>query len=558
MSDFRAVGENGWRAAVERELDAGVGSLATELVEGFELAPLYTRTLSDLAGFPGLPPYIRGGRALPQRPAWQRCQRVCDPDVRVAAEQIAGDRVGGVEAIWLQLDRATRLGLDLDAADERRVAGDDGITVLGAGDLRLLLEAAGEGPLAVLLDAGGNTLPAAAALVAAIEAGGHDHTQLRLRLGCDPLGALLRDGELPASPESLLVEMAGFTRSLGEEFQRCRSFSVSVLPHAAAGAHAVQQLAAMAATVLDYLRWLEGAGLEPQVAVRQIDLILPMERDFLLGIAKLRAARLLWGKLLAACELPPAAPWIHAVAGERTLTRSDAWMNLLRVTAQVAAAGIAGADEITAAAFEERLGRCDGLGRRLARNTHAILAEESELGAVLDAAGGAHAVEALTQRLARAAWESAQEMDRAGGIAAVIHHGGLQDRIEEISHVRAERAETETDPVLGLSVFPPPDGQPAPSCSPIDRASVVAAARRRRTDLQAHRGDPLIEALHAAAYERRDVASVPAACRDAAEAGASLAEISEAVRPGAARARARALLPHSDEDLWLAAHGKHR
>lgn len=554
MSDFPTVGESDWRDAVERELGAGVESLATEEFGGLIVAPLYTRTVADAAGFPGLPPYVRGSRALPQRPPWQRCQRVSDPDLRRAGQQIGADRAGGVDAVWLQLDRGTRTGLDVDAEDPLRACGHGGVIAVGAGDLAELIQAAGEGPLGIVLDAGGNALPAAAALFAALEGSAQSRGSLRLRLGCDPLGALVRDGELPTAPDALMAEMATFMQTLGADYQRCRAFTVSVLPHAAAGADAVQQLAVMIATMAQYLRWLDHAGMEPQVAVRLVDLQLPMERDFLLGIAKLRAARLLWGKLLAACELPPAAPWLHAVAGERTLTRADPWVNLLRVSTQVAAGGIGGADEITASAFDERVGRSDALGRRMARNTHAVLAEESGIGSVLDAAGGAHAVEALTVQMARLAWEVAQEFDRDGGIADLIMDGGLQDRIERTSHARAERSEQHVDAILGVSDYPPSAAEVALERDRVDVESAVSAARSRLGDLLARRADPLLEALRATAYEPEDIASVATAARDAALAGATIAEIGDAARPAAARRRARMLRPHSDEELWVAAH----
>lgn len=550
MSEFPRVTEQEWRERVERELGgSGVESLRTTLLDEVVLEPLYTA--ADAAAVPHAA--IRRERR-PGEHSWQRCQPIDEPSLERAVEQVRADRRQGVDAIWLRLDRALRLGRDLGGELPIAELGHDGMMVVDAADLAELLRAAGEGPLGIYLDAGGNAIPAAAVLLAATGEAGLAASDLRLRLGIDPLGALVRDGQVPDAPQALTAEAAALIDTVGTDYPRFRAMTVSLRPYSLAGASAPQQLAAMLGTVVQYLRWLERAGVEPAVGIRQIDVVLPMESDFLLGVAKLRAARLLWAKLIAGLEVPPAAPWIHAVTADRTLTARDPWVNMLRVTVQSAAAIIGGADEISTTAFDVRLGSSDELARRVARNTQAILEEESGLGATLDPAAGSHAVDRLTDRLARRAWSSFQEIERGGGIFDVINHGRLQDAVDRSTHQRSVRQAEGKDARVGVTCYPA--GEPPPTREARDAQAAIVAARRRQAQRAARRGDPLLEALRANVYDEEEGRGGDrvAAAIEAAGAGATIAELGEALRPGADPEHARPLRPHPDERIWEASH----
>jgi methylmalonyl-CoA mutase len=552
MSDMPRVTEQEWRERVERELGgAGLDSLRTTLLDGLVLDPLYTA-----AERPSIPPGVTGRERRPGERGWQRCQPIDDPSLELAVGQVRADRRQGVDALWLRLDRVHRLGRDVGGELPIAELGHDGLIAVDAADLAELLRAAGSGPLGIYLDAGGNAIPAAAILVAAARKAEMPAADLRLRLGIDPLGALLRDGELPDAPAALTAEAAALIETVGTDFARFRAMTVSLRPYSLAGASAAQQLAAMLGTTVEYLRWLEAAGIEPGVGIRQVDVVLPMESDFLVGVAKLRAARLLWAKLIAGLSVPPAAPWIHAVTADRTLAARDPWVNMLRVTVQAAAAVAGGADEISTTAFDVRLGSSDDLGRRIARNTQAILDEESRLADTLDPGAGSYAVEALTDRLARHAWQTFREIERGGGLFEVAHHGRLQDAVDRSTHARSVRQAEGEDEWVGVSCYPSTDE--APQRDPRDPQAAIVAARHRQAQRAGRRGDPLLEALRANVYdeeEGRDGDRVSAAI-EAADAGATLAEIGEALRPGADPTHARPLRPHGDERIWEASHGE--
>jgi methylmalonyl-CoA mutase len=397
---FTVVSHDEWRARVEAELGGEdfERALVTHTLEGLSIQPLYSREspasprteLADGSGFPGFWPYTRGSRALPRgERSWRICQLHEDPDLDRLRESIEADLSGGADALWLRLDRAARLGLDGDAEAAAEHNGVEGATVYSVADLEAAFAGADLVGVACDLDAGANALPAAAITLAALTERGLEPARLDLAFGADPLGALARDGELPGSLSSLEDEMAGLAAYCQSRLPRSRGIGVSTLPYHDAGAHPVQELAYALATGVHYLRCLEAAGVEPQAAIDQVLFQFAVGRHLFTEIAKLRAARLLWARMATACGVEKPSPArIHATTSARTLTRRDPWNNLLRVTTQVFAAIAGGADAITSSSFDAALGRPGADGRRLARNTQTILAEEAHLGRVLDPAGG--------------------------------------------------------------------------------------------------------------------------------------------------------------------------
>ena len=165
---------------------------------------------------------------------------------------------------------------------------------------------------------------------------------------------------------------------------------------------------------LAYLRALTEAGLGIEAAARQIAFILVTDADFVFSIAKLRAFRRIWARVLEACGAPEAMRDVHlsAVTSELMMTRHDAHTNILRTTLAGFAAALGGADAIACHAVHARLGPATRMQRRIARNTQSILMEEAKLGRVLDPAGGAFAIERFSEDLACAAWRLFQEIER--------------------------------------------------------------------------------------------------------------------------------------------------
>jgi methylmalonyl-CoA mutase len=245
-------------------------------------------------------------------------------------------------------------------------------------------------------------------------------------------------------------------------------------PYHEAGASEAQELAAMLATLVAYLRACEAAGLAPSAALGKIALALATDADLFLSIAKLRAARSLLAQVAEACGAGEAAGAMHLTVStsERMLAKRDPWVNMLRGTVACAGAVFGGADAISVLPFTWALGKPDRFALRIARNTHLVLMEESALGRVSDPAHGAWFIEQLTGDLAEKAWASFQTIEAMGGMARALAAGFIQDEIGKVASERADRLAHGALELTGVSAFPrlTADGvsvEPHPPVAPI-------------------------------------------------------------------------------------------
>jgi methylmalonyl-CoA mutase len=227
-------------------------------------------------------------------------------------------------------------------------------------------------------------------------------------------------------------------------------------PYHEAGASEAQELAAMLATLVAYLRACEGAGLRPRSAFTKIALALAADADLFLTMAKLRAARRLVARVAEACGATHAAERVHlwASTSERMMARRDPWVNMLRATVACAGAALGGADAVTVLPFTWAMGRPDAFARRISRNTHLVLQEESSLGRVMDPAHGAWFIERVTDKLARKSWLLFQAIESKGGMAAALESGFIKGEIARVAEARADRIAHGQDELTGVSAFP--------------------------------------------------------------------------------------------------------
>ncbi|MFJ9692002.1 methylmalonyl-CoA mutase family protein [Kitasatospora sp. NPDC101183] len=421
-------------AAAERALD-------TRLQDGLNARPLYTA--EDTAaepGLPGFPPYVRGSR--PQGSAvagWDVRQRHADPAPARVNEAVLADLEHGVSSLWLEL-------------------GSDGLPVA---DLPAALAGVYLDLAAVALDAGPGFTAAAEALFALYEEREVSPGAAAGNLGADPLGLQARTGDASRT-DALLGEAAALAARCAGAYPNLRALTVDALPYHEAGASPAQELGSSLATGVAYLRALTAAGLSVDAALGQLEFRYAADADQFLTIAKFRAARRLWARVAEAsgASTEAGAQRQHAVTSRVMMTARDPWVNMLRTTVACLAAGVGGADAVTVLPFDTAIGRPDAFARRIARNTQAILLEESHLARVIDPAGGSWYVEELSEELARAAWAWFQEIERAGGQQAALAGGLVAERIEATWAERTVRLAKRREPVTGVSEFPHLDEQP--------------------------------------------------------------------------------------------------
>jgi methylmalonyl-CoA mutase len=231
---------------------------------------------------------------------------------------------------------------------------------------------------------------------------------------------------------------------------------VSTAPYHHAGATAAQDVAFGMATAVAYLRALTAAGIDVDTAARQILFSMSLGTHHFLAIAKLRAARRLWGQVVATCggSSSAGAMRLHARVSKRVLTQRDPYVNLLRNTAAVFAAGIGGADAITSVPFDAAAGLPDDFSRRIARNTGLILQAEAHLHRVIDPAGGSWYLDWLTEQVAAKAWALFQEIERRGGMLQAVQTGWVARQIDSAFAPRARNIARRKEGITGVSEFP--------------------------------------------------------------------------------------------------------
>ncbi|MET0745068.1 MAG: methylmalonyl-CoA mutase family protein [Microvirga sp.] len=430
-ADFPAATRAQWLARVEGVLKGA--DFARKLVgrsyDGIAIEPLYPKA-EDAA------PVARGA-ATP----WRVSQRLDHPDPATANALAHLDLEGGANA------------LDL-VADGARAARGFGVAVSSLDDLDRSLAGVMLDLVHLRLDAGPRGRQVAALLVALAERRGHAPAGLSVDFGLDPIGAMAATGALSAPWNDVAWRCADTLAVLTGKGFAGGVFLSDGRPYHEAGGSEAQELAAVMATALAYLRAAEAAGLSLDLGRRALTFLLVADADEFLTIAKFRALRRLWARIEEACGLAPRPIRIHAETAWRMTTRRDPWVNMLRATVATFAAGIGGADAVTVLPFTAALGLADGFARRVARNTQLILLDEAHLWRVADPAAGAGGFEALTDELCETAWGLFQEIETEGGIVESLSRGALQGRIAAVRSLRERAVATRRDPITGTSEFP--------------------------------------------------------------------------------------------------------
>jgi methylmalonyl-CoA mutase len=223
--------------------------------------------------------------------------------------------------------------------------------------------------------------------------------------------------------------------------------------HEAGGSEA-QELAFVLASGVAYLRLLEASGFALDEARGRISFLLAADADEFLSIAKFRSLRKLWARAEQASGLTPQPAFVSAETAWRMMSARDVHVNMLRTTIAVTAAGLGGADAVTALPFTIALGLPDAFARRVARNMQLILLEESNLYRVADPAVGSGGIEMLTSELAQAAWKLFQEIEAAGGAGVAIPQGLLQKKVAATRAARLANVAKRKDALTGTSDYP--------------------------------------------------------------------------------------------------------
>jgi methylmalonyl-CoA mutase len=435
--DFPKATPEEWRELVDAVLKgAPFERLTSRTRDGLTIEPLYARA-RDAHAIAGRP----GGEA------WTIMQRVDHPDPPAANAQALEDLANGATGLVLVFAgsvSANGFGLDASPSTLERVL--DGIDLDG-------------GPV-VDLNLSPSTRGAARDLAKLIKERGTDPASVDVRLSINPIGGFAATGRSARNWKELAPYFAGMIGEFaGDGFRGPFAVADGRVIHNAGGSQA-QELAFALASAVAYFRALEASGMPLVRAYDAIYFRLAADADQFLTTAKFRALRKLWSRVGAASGLSPHKAVVTAETAWRMMTRRDPYVNILRNTIAVVAAGLGGADAITVLPHTTALGLPDAFARRVARNTQLVLLEESNLARVGDPAAGSGAFEAITEQLCRAAWTQFQEIESVGGAWAALESGLIQRNVAAVRAEREKAVARAEDILTGTNAFPDLDETP--------------------------------------------------------------------------------------------------
>jgi len=430
-AEFPPTTEVDWRKLVEAALKGASfdKKLVRQTYDGLRVQPLYARMVSA--------PAVAGRPAVP----WQVIQRVDHPDAKAANKQALDDLANGATGLSLVFAGSVgAYGYGLDGTKETIADALDDVYLDAGIALELDLSAQHK-------DAGQN-------LATVLKERGIAPDKTQIRFGYDPLGAKARSGSSPLPWSQIAKLFAGIVADLSER-GLAGPFAVADgrNVHAAGGSEA-QELAFVIANAVEYLRVFTQAGTSLDAARRLIWFRLAADADEFLTIAKLRALRKLWARIEEASGVTPKPAFLSAETAWRMMSTRDPYVNMLRTTIAVTAAGVGGANAISALPFTIALGLPDAFARRVARNLQLILLEESNLYRVIDPAAGAGGIEAMTTEMAKAAWALFQEIEAGGGAAIAIEQSFLQKKVAATRAERLRAIARRKDALTGVSDYP--------------------------------------------------------------------------------------------------------
>lgn len=544
FDEFEPASYEAWRKEAEASLKGAPfeKKLISKTYEGIDLQPIYNP--EDLQGatfagaLPGFAPFLRGDHALGyQARPWDICQRLNYATSKEFNSAARHDLQRGLTALNLWLDKASRDGNDPEHAKIGEV-GYGGLSISCLEDLAIALEGIDLTQVPLFMRSGASALQLAALLVALAIKKGHGPKDLVGCIEMDPVGVLSHQGTLPQSLESAYREMALLTRWATENAPKLQTICVHTRTYHESGANAVQELALALATGVEYLREMSKRGLSVEEVAPRIRFAFTVSSNFFMEIAKLRAARVLWARIVKEFGGSEQAQkmTLHVRTALINKTVYDPYVNMLRTTMEAFSSVLGGCDSLHVGPFDDAIRPPDDFSRRIARNTQIILQQEAQLARVADPAGGSYYIEWLTEQLARKAWAEFQQVEADGGIYAALSAGKPQQAIEKIAAARLKNIAVRKDVIVGTNMYPN-IGEKLLDPRPVDLKAVYERRAKQIADYRTSAAndaetvvlDSLTNILEASEEQ------IFNACVKAALVGATLGEITRTLRSGDAQ-----------------------
>ena len=451
-----------WAALAENELGGrGLDDLAWQTAEGIAIKPLYTA--ADLAGLelaaslPGMAPFLRGVRATmyANRP-WTVRQYAGFSTAEESNAFYRAALAGGQMGLSIAFDLATHRGYD---SDHPRVVGDvgkAGVAIDSVEDMKILFDGIPLDQMSVSMTMNGAVLPTLANYIVAGEEQGVAPDRLQGTIQNDILKEFMVRNTYIYPPAASMRIVSDIIAHSSEQMPKFNSISISGYHMQEAGATAVQELAFTLANGLEYARTAHRAGLDVDAFAGRLSFFFNIGMNFFMEIAKLRAARVLWHRImtdLGAKQMRSKMLRTHCQTSGVSLTEQDPYNNIVRTAYEAMAAVLGGTQSLHTNSFDEAIALPSDEAARVARNTQLILAEETGVTNVVDPLGGSYYVEALTHSIALHAWELIQEVEELGGMTKAVESGMPKMRIEEAAALKQARIDKGEEVVVGVNKY---------------------------------------------------------------------------------------------------------
>ncbi|MBR9911494.1 MAG: methylmalonyl-CoA mutase [Gammaproteobacteria bacterium] len=558
-----------WEAlAIKQSKGLTPEELTWHTPEGIDIKPLYTRAdvenLEYADTLPGLAPYVRGPQATMYagRP-WTIRQYAGFSTAEESNAFYRKNLTAGAQGVSVAFDLATHRGYD---SDHPRVSGDvgkAGVAIDSVEDMKILFDGIPLDKVSVSMTMNGAVLPILANYIIAAEEQGVSQDKLAGTIQNDILKEfMVRNTYIypPAPSMKIIGDIIGYT---SEHMPKFNSISISGYHIQEAGADAALELAYTLSDGREYVRTALAAGLDVDKFAPRLSFFWGISMNFYMEIAKLRAGRLLWDKIMS--EFKPKNPKssmlrTHSQTSGWSLTEQDPYNNVIRTTIEAMAAVFGGTQSLHTNALDEAVALPTEFSARIARNTQIIIQEETGICQVVDPWGGSYMMETLTQQIADRAWELIVEIEENGGMAKAIEAGLPKLRIEESAAKKQARIDRGEDVIVGVNKYVL-DKEDDLEILEVDNVRVRDSQIARLNTLKAERDNDAVKAALAAITEAAKTGNgnLLDLSVKAARVRATVGEISDAMEAvfGRYNAQARTIsgvygAPYEDDADWQA------
>ncbi len=537
-----------WRALARKELKGrDPDELTWNTPEGIPVKPLYTEAdlegVDHLGGLPGIEPYVRGPRATMYagRP-WTIRQYAGFSTAEESNAFYRRNLAAGQKGLSVAFDLATHRGYD---SDHPRVVGDvgkAGVAIDSVEDMKILFDGIPLKDMSVSMTMNGAVIPILANFIVAGEEQGASPAELSGTIQNDILKEFMVRNTYIYPPEPSMRIVADIIEYTARNMPRFNSISISGYHMQEAGATLVQELAFTLADGKEYVKAALAKGMDVDAFAGRLSFFFAIGMNFFMEAAKLRAARLLWARIMK--EFDPRKPQslmlrTHCQTSGVSLQEQDPYNNVIRTAYEAMSAALGGTQSLHTNALDEAIALPTDFSARIARNTQLILQEETGITHVVDPLAGSYYVESLTKELADAAWKIIEEVDAMGGMTKAVATGMPKLRIEEAAARRQAAVDRGEEVIVGVNKYRP--GQDTPmEILDVDNVKVrdaqIARLKRIRETRDQAACDAALEALTRTAASGEG--NLLAAAVEAARARATVGEISDAMEKVFGRHRA--------------------